>query len=69
MKKALQTLLVLGIIGVIAYKAYQYFIQVKDDDVVDGDIVDEFDDLDDYEVEEESLAEKIRAAAKKVIAK
>lgn len=65
MKKFLKVVLVLGIIGVIAYKAYQYFTKEPE--------YDEFDDnLDgaefDIEAEaEESLAAKIKAAAKKVI--
>ena len=64
MKQTLQALLILAIIGVIVYKAYDYFI--KDKDVVDGDIVDELgDDFED--AREESLADKIKAAAKRVV--
>ena len=71
MKKALKTILALGIIGVLAYKAYQYFIRKDDEDVVDGEIIDELgDDAEaDEEEKEESLADKIKAAAKKVINK
>ena len=58
MKKFLKTVLVLTVVGVIAYKAYQY---EEFDDNVDGA---EFD----VEAEaEESLADKIKAAAKKVV--
>ena len=71
MKKVLKTILALGIIGVLAYKAYQYFIRKDDEDVVDGEIIDELgDDAEaDEEEKEESLADKIKAAAKKVINK
>ena len=65
MKKFLKTVLVLTVVGVIAYKAYQYFTKEDEyeefDDNVDGA---EFD----VEAEaEESLADKIKAAAKKVV--
>lgn len=65
MKKFLKVVLVLGVIGVIAYKAYQYFAKESDyeefDDNLDGA---EFD----IEAEaEESLADRIKHAAKKVI--
>lgn len=65
MKKFLKVVLVLGIIGFIAYKAYQYFTKEPE--------YDEFDDnLDgaEFDIEaaaEESLADKIKNAAKKVI--
>lgn len=65
MKKFFQVMLVLTILGVIAYKAYQYFTKEPEyeefDDNVDGA---EFD----IEAEaEETLANKIKAAAKRVV--
>ncbi len=65
MKKFLKTVLVLTILGFIAYKLYKYFTKEPEyeefDDTVDGA---EFD----IEAEaEESLADKIKAAAKKVV--
>ena len=65
MKKLLKGALVLGVIGFIAYKAYQYFTKEEEyeefDDNADGA---EFD----VEAEaEESLADKIKSAAKKVV--
>ena len=66
MKKAFQALLILAIIGIIAYKAYDYFIKDKEEDVVDSEIIDELED--DFEEDKElSLAEKIKAAAKRVV--
>lgn len=65
MKKFLKTVFALTVIGVIAYKAYQYFTKEEEyeefDDNADGA---EFD----IEAEaEESLADRIKAAARKVV--
>ncbi|MCU6762477.1 Uncharacterised protein [uncultured Roseburia sp.] len=64
MKKFLKAVLALGIIGYIGYKVYKYFTKEPEyqefDDNTDGV---EFD----VEAEaEESLADKIKAAAKKI---
>ena len=65
MKKFLKAVLALAVIGFIAYKAYQYFTKEPEyeefEDNVDGA---------EFDVEakaEESLADKIKAAAKKVV--
>ena len=69
MKKVFKTILVLGIVGVLAYKAYQFFFKQDEEDVVDGEILDEIDDEVESEGEEKeaSLTEKIKAAARKVV--
>ncbi len=65
MKKFLKGVLALGAIGFVAYKAYQYFTKEPE--------YEEFEDNEDgaeFDVEaqaEESLADKIKAAAKKVV--
>ena len=65
MKKFLKVVLVLGIIGFVGYKVYQYFTKESEYDEFDDNMSGaEFD----IEAEaEESLANKIKAAAKKVI--
>ena len=64
LKKTLKTLIVLAVIGIVVYKAYEYFSRddkyEEFDDNVDGEY--------DLEAEaEESLADKIKSAAKKVV--
>ena len=61
-KKLVRTLIVVGVIGLVAYKAYEYFVKKNDEEAED-------DFLDDGELElnaEESLADKIKAAAQRV---
>ncbi|MBQ8663536.1 MAG: hypothetical protein IJ471_06740 [Eubacterium sp.] len=63
-KKLVRTLIVVGVIGFIAYKAYEYFVKKDNEEVVDADF------MDDGELElndQESLADKIKAAAQKVL--
>lgn len=62
LKKTLKTLIVLAVIGIVVYKAYEYF--TKDDryEEVEDDLDEEF-ELED----EETLADKVRAAVKKLL--
>ena len=62
LKKTLKTLIVLAVIGIVVYKAYEYFTR--------DDRYEELDENGDEEItvdEDSSLAEKIKAAAKKVV--
>ena len=58
----LRVIVIVSIIGIVAYKAYEYF--TKDDMLEDGE--DDF-DVDAFGEEPETLAGKIKAAAKKVV--
>lgn len=60
-KKFLKTLVVLAVVGIVVYKAYEYF--TRDDKY--EELEDDFDDA----AEEESLADKLKSAAKKVVAR
>lgn len=62
-KKVVRTLIVIGVIGFVAYKAYECFVK-KNQEEVDDDF------SDDGELElnaEESLVDKIKAAAQRVL--
>lgn len=63
-KKFVRTLIVVGVIGFIAYKAYEYFVKKNDEEVVDEDFADDGElDLN----AEESFVDKIKSAAQKVL--
>ncbi len=63
-KKFVRTVIVVGVLAFIAYKAYEYFVKKKDEDVVVEDFAD------DGELglnTEESFVDKIKTAAQKVL--
>lgn len=63
-KKFVRILIVVGVIGFIAYKAYEYFVKKNDEEVVDEDFADDGElDLN----AEESFVDKIKSAAQKVL--
>lgn len=62
-KKFVRTLIVVGVIGFIAYKAYEYFVKKNDEETVEEDF------MDDGELElneQESVVDKIKATAQRV---
>lgn len=58
---AVRVIVIISIIGIVVYKAYEYFTK---DDMLEED--EEFDE-DAFDEEHEGLAGKIKAAAKKVV--
>ena len=61
-KKVVRTLIVVGVIGYIAYKAYEYFVNKNQE--ADEDFMEE-EDMESGA--EESLVDKIKAAAQRVL--
>lgn len=62
-KKFVRTLIVVGVIGFIAYKAYEYFVKKNDEETVEEDF------MADGELElneQESVVDKIKATAQRV---
>lgn len=63
-KKFVRTLIVVGVIAFIAYKAYEYFVKKNEEEVVDEDFMDDGElDLN----EQESFLDKVKTAAQKVL--
>lgn len=62
-KKFVRTLIVVGVIAFIAYKAYEYFVKKNDEETIDTD----FDDNELELNEQESVVDKIKAAAQRVL--
>lgn len=66
-KKLVRTLIVVGVLAYVGYKAYNYFVQKNNEEPEE-----DFEDFDvDGEIslnkEEESFADKLKAAAQKVL--
>lgn len=62
-KKFVRTLIVVGVIAFIAYKAYEYFVKKENTEAIDTD----FDDSELELNEQESVVDKIKAAAQRVL--
>lgn len=61
-KKVVRTLIVVGVIGYVVYKAYEYFVnknQEEDEDFIEDEGLESG--------AEESLVDKIKAAAQRVL--
>lgn len=67
-KKLVRTLIVVGVIGYLVYKAYAYVVKKNDKDECEDTFDCEFDEADTAEwKDEESLVDKIKAAAQRVL--
>lgn len=63
-KKIVRTLIVVGVLGFIAYKAYEYFVKKNDEDVIDEDFLDD----DEFEPKpQETVVDKIKAVVQNVL--
>lgn len=67
-KKLVRTVIVVGVIGYLAYKAYDYVVKKNDEDACEDTFDCEFDEAGTAEwKDEESLVDKIKAAAQRVL--